>query len=256
MNKELIAHRFAKASAGYGEEATVQRYIAGRMASVLASYVPEDSRRRILEIGCGTGVFSRLLIGLLKPGYMLLNDICPDMREQLGDIISDHIVFRPGDAETFPFRQTNEVFDIIASCSTVQWFEDPDAFFARMHRLLVPEGIVAFSTFGGDNMKEISTLTGQGLPYFSPEELEMKLSARYDLRYMAEERILKRFDSPKEVLYHLKRTGVTGLKRQQWTPARLTRFCDEYRTRYGRGEGEEVILTYHPVYIVAQKKKT
>lgn len=254
MDKKLITQRFAKAASSYGEEATVQRLIAGKMASILALYIQKENRRKILEIGCGTGIFSRMLIGLLKPERMLLNDICPEMHEQLKDIVNDRIIFRSGDAETYPFGQMNEIYDVIASCSAIQWFKDPDAFFTRMHPLLATEGILAFSTFGNDNMKEISALTGQGLPYFSPEELKVKLSDRYHLLYISEEKIRKRFGDPKDVLYHLKRTGVTGIRQQPWTRTRFISFCDEYRTRYG-DEGE-VILTYHPVYIIAQKKKT
>jgi malonyl-ACP O-methyltransferase BioC len=253
MDKELIARRFAKAAASYGEEATVQRYIARKMAAILAPYLRGKDRPDILEIGCGTGIFSRMLIGLLNPGHMLLNDICPGMHGHLEDIVNDRIVFRPGDAETYPFEQTDETYDLIASCSAIQWFGDPDAFFARMHRLLVADGIFAFSTFGKDNMKEVSTLTGQGLPYLSPEELKRKLSGRYSLLSVSEEKIAKQFRNPEEILHHLKRTGVTGIQRQPWTRTRLVRFCDEYRARYGH-EGEAV-LTYHPVYIITQKKE-
>lgn len=254
MNKKLITQRFKKALSSYEEEATVQRLIAGKMASILTSYVPKDHRRKILEIGCGTGIFSRMLINLLKPGYMLLNDICPEMHEQLKDILNDHIIFRSGDAETYPFELMNEIYDVITSCSAIQWFGDIDIFFARMHPLLTTEGIFAFSTFGNDNMKEISALTGQGLSYFSPEELTSKLSKRYKLLHISEEKILKRFRHPKDVLYHLKRTGVTGIGQQPWTRTRFIRFYDEYQTYYSYGN--EVVLTYHPIYIIAQKKIT
>ena len=250
MNKELITRRFAKASVSYEKEATVQRQIAAKMTSVLSKYIHPEKGKKLLEIGCGTGIFSRMLINLLQPGQMLLNDICPEMHEQLKDIVNDQIRFQAGDAETYPF---NEKYDIIASCSAIQWFREPEAFFARMHRLLTTEGILAFSTFGNDNMKEVTTLTGQGLSYFSREILKKKLTDRYKLLYVSEEKIINLFNSPKDVLYHLKRTGVTGIRQQPWTRTRLIRFCNEYCTRYGNRE--EVILTYHPMYIIAQKKK-
>ncbi len=249
MNKELIISRFAKASASYEEEATVQRQIAVKMASLLTSHINTEYCRKILEVGCGTGIFSRMLIERLKPELMLLNDICPEMHEQLKDITNDHIRFKSGDAETYPFPGK---YNLITSCSAIQWFKDPDTFFLRMHRLLTAEGLFAFSTFGNDNIREIRTLTGQGLSYLSPEELKNKLSDRYNLLHVSEEKILKRFRNPKDVLYHLKRTGVTGVRQQQWTREHLIRFCDQYRMLYS--DQEEVILTYHPIYIIAQKK--
>ncbi|MDR0573245.1 MAG: malonyl-ACP O-methyltransferase BioC [Tannerella sp.] len=249
MDKELIIRRFAKASASYEEEATVQRQIAVKMASLLTSHINLGHCRKILEIGCGTGIFSRILINRLKPEQMLLNDICPEMHEQLKDIINDRVLFKSGDAETCPFH---EKYNLVASCSTIQWFKDPGAFFLRIHRLLTAEGLLAFSTFGNDNIREVSSLTGQRLSYLSPEELKNKLSARYHLLHVSEEKILKRFKNPKEILYHLKRTGVTGIGQQQWTRDHLIRFCDKYRMLYN--DKEEVILTYHPIYIIAQKK--
>ncbi|MDR2916242.1 MAG: malonyl-ACP O-methyltransferase BioC [Tannerella sp.] len=249
MNKELIIRRFAKASASYEEEATVQRQIAVKMASLLTSRINPGYCRKILEIGCGTGIFSRILIDRLKPERMLLNDICPEMHEQVKDIVNDHILFKSGDAETYPFFGK---YNLITSCSAIQWFKDPEAFFLRMHQLLTAEGILAFSTFGNDNIREVYSLTGQGLSYLSPEELRNKLSDRYSLLHVSEEKIRKRFRNPKDVLYHLKRTGVTGIRQQQWTREGLMRFCDQYRMLYS--DQEEVTLTYHPIYIIAQKK--
>jgi malonyl-ACP O-methyltransferase BioC len=250
MNKELVTRCFARAAGSYEEEAAVQRQIAAQMTSLLHSRIRPGCCRKILELGCGTGLFSRMLADSLKPEQMLLNDICPEMRGQLKDLLSDRIRFERGDAETHPF---DGPYDLIASCSTVQWFKDIGAFFTRTHPLLTADGILAFSTFGRDNIKEVTSLTGKGLAYLSPEELTHKLSGLYELLYVREEKILKRFRHPKEVLYHLKRTGVTGVARQRWTKTDLTRFCDAYRALYRNGD-DEVVLTYHPIYVIAKRK--
>ncbi|MDR2680920.1 MAG: malonyl-ACP O-methyltransferase BioC [Tannerella sp.] len=250
MNKKLITRCFAKAAESYEAEATVQRRVAVKMTSLLESFVSPEDCRVILEIGCGTGVFSRMLIDCLKPERMLLNDICPDMHAQLKDILNAHVLFESGDAETYPFKGT---YDLAASCSAVQWFGDIDAFFSRICRLLTANGVLAFSTFGTDNMKEVASLTGKGLSYLSPQELTDKLSEQYDILHVSEETVPKKFKNPEEVLYHLKRTGVTGINQQKWTKTSLVRFCNDYKTHYGNGDG--VILTYHPIYVVARKKR-
>ncbi|MDR0699916.1 MAG: malonyl-ACP O-methyltransferase BioC [Tannerella sp.] len=249
MNKILITRCFAKAADSYEEEATVQRRIALKMTSLLETYIRPGCCRKILEIGCGTGLFSRMLADSLKPERMLLNDICPEMHERLKGLLSDYVHFESGDAETYPFSGK---YDLAASCSVVQWLKDIDAFFSRIYPLLTADGIFAFSTFGCDNIKEVTSLTGKGLSYFSREELCDKLSGRYDVLYASEEKVFKRFKSPIEVLYHLKRTGVTGIDQQKWTKTNLIRFCDDYKTLYGNGK--EVTLTYHPIYVIAKKK--
>ena len=53
-------------------------------------------------------------------------------------------------------------------------------------------------------MKEIRSVTGQGLPYRSLSELEAALTPHYDLIHSEEERLHRSFPSPLQVLYHLK----------------------------------------------------
>ena len=58
------------------------------------------------------------------------------------------------------------------------------------------------------------------------------------------------FDSPIDLLRHLRDTGVTG------TPGNRHKgfnFIKRYRETFG--ETQEITLTYCPVYIIAHKKK-
>lgn len=248
MDKQLISARFAKAATGYDEEAMVQRRIAGKMTALIKDHIPAGCTS-LYEVGCGTGIFSRLLIRHLNPQTMIMNDICPCMEKNLADIIGEHCIFVPGDAETQPFP---ERVDLITSCSTIQWFANPGAFFRRCYASLKEEGLLAFSTFGKDNMREVSSITGASLPYHSKLELEKELlSLNYNIIYSGEEIISKPFETPLDVLHHLKRTGVTGIRKQYWTKGALKEFCREYEQRYNNGN--TISLTYHPVYIIAKK---
>ena len=97
----------------------------------------------------------------LQPDALLLNDLCPEMKECLGDLLCQNgVQFVSGDAETLEFPKDTE---LITSCSTLQWFSNPRRFFARCHSFLSEGGYLAFSTFGTGNMREIHALTGNGL---------------------------------------------------------------------------------------------
>ena len=127
MDKKLIAERFTKAAATYTKEAHVQHRIAQRMVDLLSEHLPFPAKK-IVEFGCGTGSYSRLLIDKFQPDELLLNDLCSKMLMHCSDLIKPNVEFVEGDAEQISFPQRR---DLITSCSTLQWFDNPPNFFVR-----------------------------------------------------------------------------------------------------------------------------
>lgn len=250
MNKQLIAQRFSKSVATYTREASVQKRIAGKMAHLLQQYLPKRPYRQVVEFGCGTGTYSRMLLQSIHPEHLLLNDICPEMGLNCRDLLNERVSFHAGDAEMISFPKNTE---LITSCSTLQWFESPEEFFKRCNETLNSHGYFAFSTFGKDNMKEIRQLTGNGLPYRSLSELKTSLAPLFHIIHAEEEMVSLNFEAPIQVLHHLKQTGVTGIVNYTWTRSKLNNFCQNYERLFSSGKGS-VSLTYHPIYIIAKKK--
>lgn len=257
MNKTLICEHFSRAIATYPREATVQKQIASKMIRLLARHLSAPCRE-VIEFGCGTGTYSRLLVHTLRPHHLLLNDLCPHMKVCCEDLLNERISFVPGDAESLPFPKDTE---LITSCSALQWFESPEDFFRKCSRSLAPGGYLAFTTFGKDNLKEIRQLTGKGLPYRSRKELETALHPFFHILHSEEEHLPLLFRTPLEVLYHLKQTGVNGISQDSYsagTPSLRTRgdlhrFCEQYAALFTRDS--LVNLTYHPIYILAKKQE-
>lgn len=250
MDKALISRRFAKAVGTYLDKADVQRYVASQMAELTSRYIPSDIQERVLEIGCGTGMFTRMYLKQVMPEEIWLNDLCPEVEPYLADVLSEKVHFQAKDAETLAFPEGQ---DLIVSCSAVQWFEDLPRFFSGCRKLLHEGGYLAFSTFGPHNTEEVAVLAEAGLSYPSLEELRKMLSAaHYEVIYAHEEQLRLSFSSPLEVLKHLKETGVTGTAAKAWTRGRLQEFCRKYIKQFSDERGR-VYLTFHPIYMICRK---
>lgn len=251
MEKQLIAQCFARARRTYDREAHVQHQAAIHMLNLLQTYAAPTGGQRICEVGCGTGIYSRLLYQAFRPVQLWLNDLCPEMEQSLGDLLGlPEVTFVPGDAETLPLPPDT---NIITSCSTLQWFSAPAHFFRRCHEALSNGGILALSTFGPENLCEIRSLTGRGLTYLTPRQLATLLPPGLHLLHASEEIATLCFPTPTDVLRHLKQTGVTGTERRIWTRTHLRNFSEAYVRHFTHTDGQ-VSLTYHPVYLLAQKR--
>lgn len=248
-DKSLMKGRFAKAAGTYSDNASVQRETAEKMCSLLSGLFRCRRFGKILEIGCGTGILSRLLMSEFKPDILYLNDICEEYGNMLDDMTENGATFLPGDAETIGLPSG---MNMIASCSVFQWFDDLPAFVVKAADSLSSGGIFAFSAFGGMNLREISELTGNRLHYHSLAEFEEMLGGRFAVLRSEEVVRTLHFSSAVSVLKHLKATGVTGIKQEFWTRRDLENFEARYREKFMTGEGL-LTLTYHPIIIIAEK---
>lgn len=250
-SRGLLARRFARAAETYSQEATIQRQIAEKMLRLLQQYIAPPCPE-VYEFGCGTGIYSRLILQHLQPEKLWLNDLCPEMETYCKELLADRKVhFLAGDAESLPVPGTPS---LITSCSTLQWFTSPERFFRKCADSLRPEGILAFTTFGERNMDELRTLTGNSLPYRTRHELEDALQPRFQLLHSEEGIMTRTFPHPTDVLRHLRQTGVNGSTSGNSLRTRrdLADFCQRYEQQYGNGSS--VPLTYHPIYVIARIK--
>ena len=251
MDTALIRQRFCAASATYDAEAQAQAQIADRLWALAAPHLAAGAA--VLEIGAGTGMLTRRILDS-QPRSLMVNDlyISPQVQALVGQFVQKHpgvVLCREGDAEQLEFGGP---FDAVLSASTVQWFEDIAAFFARCAGMLPKGGLLAFSSFLPGNLQEVAELTGVGLAYATAAELQSCLARHFDLLAMEQGDMPLHFASPRDVLLHLRRTGVTGIRSVVWGKNSYKNFVAHYTARYGTEKG--VRLTYRPVYVIAASK--
>lgn len=121
------------------------------MAERLATYLPEKPPSHILELGCGTGVFTRHL--LTTPiNKLTLNDISPVMIDTLKSRLSipSNTKFIIGNAEKVTLEKT----DLICANAVFQWFLNPMETLIHLKSSLNKKGTILFSTFGPETLME------------------------------------------------------------------------------------------------------
>lgn len=103
---------------------------------------PPDSRW--IDIGCGTGAFSELILRHCAPKAVNGIDPSPAQVEYARKFLPD-AAFQVADAMELPFG--DGAFDIAASALVLQFIPDRARAFAEMKRVLRPGGLVACYTW-------------------------------------------------------------------------------------------------------------
>lgn len=231
--KEKVGERFHKALPTYDSQAVAQRTIAERLTDFPGRV--QLTPRRILEIGAGSGIFTREFTRRFHPEQIDYVDLyplpefkaAPEERYFIADAeewIAERAVAGTG------------IYDAVVSASAMQWFANPSRFFRNVSRLLKPGGMLLCSTFLPGNLCEMKEINPLSLIYRSIEELEKMMQPWFIFAKLEEEELHLQFDTPRETLRHLSHTGVGGGLSSHRTIGELLR-------------STPVSLTYRPLYI-------
>ena len=240
MNKDLINSRFAKTLSTYEENALIQK----RMAKRLLEFLNKKNFSSILEIGCGTGLLTKLVNENLEFEVYKAVDIVSECESYINNI-SEKIKFVGADFEEY-LVNSSERYDLIISNASLQWAEDFEKTVNVLKSRLNSNGVLLFSTFGKENFREIYHVIGTTLNYYSIKELNLMFD---DFSSKIEEEIhIVSFNNPKDVLRHLQATGVNAIESKSWTKSDLLKFENGYNNLCSR----RITLTYNPIYVLIQ----
>lgn len=199
-----IASRFAKAANTYDKQAKAQF----RMASILAEKAEEYCGKTggsVLEIGPGTGVFTREYAKVLKPEHIDFVDICHI--SPIGMAHSEQ--YFQADAEIW-MEDNDRQYDVILSSCAIQWFANKKRFFENCKRMLRPGGVLALATFMPGTLRELDGVRPTPNLYHDKRQLLDMLIPLFDDIKIDTEKITLTFASSRMMLMHLKETGVAG----------------------------------------------
>lgn len=160
LDKRLARRSFEQAAATYDAAAVLQDEICRRMLARL-EYIKVDPAL-VLDAGSGTGNAVPGLLARYPRARVVAIDFAVAMarrsaaRRPWWRRLLDgraRVAAVCGDMERLPFA-TGSV-GLVWSNLALQWMAEPQRAFAEMHRVLAPGGLLLFSSFGPDTLKEL-----------------------------------------------------------------------------------------------------
>ncbi len=159
IDKQQVRRAFSKAAAGYDAAAVLQREVCVRLLEKLDYMRLQPSR--VLDVGSGTGWGGRQLAERYKDAEVVSLDIALGMLQAArGTSGWWRKLFAGGkqrfvcaDVEALPLAARS--VDMAWSNLALQWCNDLPATFVELHRVLKADGLLIFSTFGPDTLKDL-----------------------------------------------------------------------------------------------------
>lgn len=260
MPDPAVLLRFSASAARYDAHAHAQRLsardlLAWTVASIPASFrgggpageaaAGRGRRLRILEPGCGTGLYTRMLLDAFPGASVVGVDISEAMvrvaRRRVGDA---RVRFAVADAEEIAAG----TYDLVTSNATFQWFLSFPRTVARMASLLGRGGVLTFSFFGPGTYAELDqalrdAAAERGEPegarvaaagFLGRDGVADVLSAVFPRWDVVEHRYHQDFPALADLLRSIRYTGTRGGgARRGWSPGLLARVEEAYRRRHG-----------------------
>nr|WP_298114102.1 malonyl-ACP O-methyltransferase BioC [uncultured Pseudomonas sp.] len=148
-DKHQVAASFSRAAESYDSVAALQRAVGHEL---LARLPESSSPARWLDLGCGTGYFSRTLGERFPGAEGVAVDIAEGMLRHARPLAgARHFV--AGDAERLPLG--DESCDLLFSSLALQWCGDFAAVLREARRVLRPGGVLAFSSLCVGTLREL-----------------------------------------------------------------------------------------------------
>ncbi len=157
IDKKQVKAAFNRSAASYDKVAVLQKEVNRRMAERLDFILQKPAN--IVDLGTGTGLGLRGLQKRFPKAHIIALDIAFNMLKETRKQQTwlqrwqKKSTWLCADAEHIPLATQSQ--DLIFSNLTLQWCQNLEASFNDIHRCLKPGGLLMFSSFGPDTLKEL-----------------------------------------------------------------------------------------------------
>jgi malonyl-ACP O-methyltransferase BioC len=223
VDKKDIATRFSKYAKFYDSFSDIQREICRQLINEI-QVEPQD----ILEIGCGTGFYTKLL----KERFPASKIVSLDISEKMVKIAKEKGVkslFFVADGEEIGIKRR---FDLITGSNCFQWFFNLRESLFQYKSILKRKGEILFSIFGSETFWELREIIG--LPAFLISKSDLTEIMKELNGSLREERIIEKYSSVLSLLKKIKYSGEgKRWKHGLWTKNVIENLEKGYESRFG-----------------------
>lgn len=153
LDKKTTRLHFERAANSYDGAAVLQQEVAKRLLARL-DYIKLQPGRT-LDIGSGTGFLTKDLLKRYPKAHVIALDLALNMvkicKKQGGWVRKPKVLC--ADAEQLPFK--TDSMDLVISNLMLQWSNDLSKTFTEFQGIIAPNGLLLFTTFGPDTLKEL-----------------------------------------------------------------------------------------------------
>lgn len=278
IDKARARNSFGRAAETYDAAAILQKQVREEMLSRLD--LVKIKPQVILDAGCGTGAASAALQKRFSQSQVVSLDFAQPMlqktKQTMGDagVLSQlkqiftgkqhHLVC--ADIEAIPLASAS--MGLVWSNLAIQWCNDLDAALQEFHRVLQPEGLLMFSTFGPDTLRELRIATNQQSGHTSVSRFidmhdigDAMVRAGFSAPVLDVERFTLTYDDVKSVMRDLKSIGAHNATDGRARGLLGRGFLQQLEANYeqfrlgAKSEGGKLPATFEVVYGHAWRAK-
>jgi malonyl-CoA O-methyltransferase len=215
LDKARVRASFDRAAGTYDAAAVLQKLVREEMLSRLD--LVKITPQAILDAGCGTGHGSFGLQKRFRNAQVFSLDIALGMLQKtslqqpsLQKIFSNKKLIC-ADIESLPVA--SDSMGLVWSNLALQWCNDLDCAFMEVARVLQPNSLFIFSTFGPDTLKELRAASSNGYTHVSRfidmhDVGDALTRAGFNAPVLDVERYTLTYDHVKNVMKDLKAIGA------------------------------------------------
>jgi malonyl-CoA O-methyltransferase len=255
LDKTKIKKSFGNASQTYDSVAALQREVG---CDLLQYFLPKNLTGTVVDLGCGTGFLTQLLLLHCENADLIALDLALPMLQLTREKISFESHYVCSDAESLALIENS--IDALFSNVALQWCFPIDKALHELQRVLKPDGTLIFSTFGLQTLCELKT-AWQSVDsfthvneFYSDKMLQLTLEkAGFCEIEICTKSYISSYESVLDLMRELKQIGAHNVNATRKKSVTTKSTLAQMTANYPQKKVGEIHATFEVIFVKARK---